>query len=232
MRKLFNIDQDEKNRILEMHENATKRHYLNEYSGVAFGGEQNGLKIEKVEATEQSNTSVQQKTAGDIGVASKPTYVNNDIKYYVPGLDDNTFTKFVEFNQFDSIPQKLANLKALNVNANLDPGYNAIAVPQETFDKQFETYTQRLMQGQGPDTAMKDLGIVRSVNFLENTLAGALKAYLNSWSPNQKGIAVLNSPVFAQNPLILTAKKYIKNFDEVFPKVLKSQSTNSGLTLV
>ena len=32
--------------------------------------------------------------------------------------------------------------------------------------------------------------------------------------------------------LILTAKKYIKNFDEVFPKVLKSQSTNSGLTLV
>ena len=32
MRKLFNIDQDEKNRILEMHENATKRHYLNEQS--------------------------------------------------------------------------------------------------------------------------------------------------------------------------------------------------------
>ena len=53
MRKLFNIDQDEKNRILEMHENATKRHYLNEYSGVAFGDEQNGLKIEKVETTEQ-----------------------------------------------------------------------------------------------------------------------------------------------------------------------------------
>ncbi len=54
MRKLFNIDQDEKNRILEMHENATKRHYLNEYSGVAFGDEQNGLKIKKVEATEQT----------------------------------------------------------------------------------------------------------------------------------------------------------------------------------
>jgi hypothetical protein len=56
MRKLFNIDQEEKNRILEMHENATKRHYLNEYSGVAFGDEQNGLKIEKVETTEQVRT--------------------------------------------------------------------------------------------------------------------------------------------------------------------------------
>lgn len=53
MRKLFNIDQDEKKRILEMHENATKRHYLNE-TGVAFGGEQNGLKIKKMETKEQS----------------------------------------------------------------------------------------------------------------------------------------------------------------------------------
>jgi hypothetical protein len=53
MRKLFNIDQDEKNRILEMHENATKRHYLNE-TGVAFaGGEPNGFKINKMETKEQ-----------------------------------------------------------------------------------------------------------------------------------------------------------------------------------
>jgi len=54
MRKLFNIDQEEKNRILEMHENATKRHYLNE-TGVAFaGGEPNGF---KVETTEQASKS-------------------------------------------------------------------------------------------------------------------------------------------------------------------------------
>ena len=65
MRKLFNIDQDEKNRILEMHENATKRHYLNEYSGVAFGDEQNGLKIEKVETKEQT-APVQPNTREEI----------------------------------------------------------------------------------------------------------------------------------------------------------------------
>ena len=62
MRKLFNIDQEEKNRILEMHVSATKRHYLNEYSGVAFGDEQNGLKIEKIETKEQT-TPVQPNTS-------------------------------------------------------------------------------------------------------------------------------------------------------------------------
>ena len=29
MKKLFDINEDEKNRILEMHVSATKRHYLN-----------------------------------------------------------------------------------------------------------------------------------------------------------------------------------------------------------
>jgi hypothetical protein len=54
MRKLFNIDQEEKNRILEMHENATKRHYLNE-TGVAFAsGEPNGFKMNKMETMEQT----------------------------------------------------------------------------------------------------------------------------------------------------------------------------------
>jgi hypothetical protein len=58
MRKLFNIDQDEKNRILEMHENATKRHYLNE-TGVAFaGGEPNGFKMETTEQSVSEQDSV------------------------------------------------------------------------------------------------------------------------------------------------------------------------------
>jgi hypothetical protein len=58
MRKLFNIDQDEKNRILEMHENATKRHYLNE-TGVAFaGGEPNGFKMETMEQASKSKGPV------------------------------------------------------------------------------------------------------------------------------------------------------------------------------
>lgn len=212
-------------------ERIVRRVIEEQYAGVAFGSEPNGLRIKKVEATEQSTTGVPQKTAGDIGVSSKPTYENNDIKYYVPGLNDNTFTRFVEFNQFDNIPKKLANLRRLNVEANLNPAYNAIAVPQETFNNQWETFTQRVSKGQGPESAMKDLGLVQSVNFLENKLVGALDAYLRSWTPNQKGMLVLNNPMFTQNPLVIDAKKYIKNFDQVFPKVLKGQSTNAGLNL-
>lgn len=90
MRKLFNIDQEEKNRILEMHVSANKRHYLNEYSGVAFGDEQNGLKIEKVETKEQvvatpptGNASAQPKPV-DQAIMSKiqgtfPTPMKDDV---------------------------------------------------------------------------------------------------------------------------------------------------------
>ena len=74
MRKLFNIDQEEKNRILEMHENATKRHYLNE-TGVAFGDEPNGLKIKKMETKEQIE---QPGVTGGAPVDKKQIY-NSDI---------------------------------------------------------------------------------------------------------------------------------------------------------
>jgi hypothetical protein len=57
MGKKFIISEDERNRILGLHETA-KNNYgtviSEQYAGVAFGGEQNGLKIKKVEATEQT----------------------------------------------------------------------------------------------------------------------------------------------------------------------------------
>ena len=62
MKKLFNIDQEEKNRILEMHISANKRHYLNETGVVFAGGEPNGFKINKMETNEQGETP---KVAGN-----------------------------------------------------------------------------------------------------------------------------------------------------------------------
>jgi hypothetical protein len=235
MSRKFIISEDERARILGLHETAKSNHgtVISEQSmGVGFmSGEPNGLKIKKEEPTEQITKGVPQKTAGDIGVASKPTYENNGAKYYVPNLDSNTYNKFVEFNQFADIPSKLANLKKLNVSANLDPSYNALAVPQETFDKQWETFSQRIAQGQSPLEAFKDLGILSSVNFIENTLSSALNSYLRSWRPDLKGMSILSDVNFTQKPAVVKAKKYIKNFDEVFPKVLQSQMANSGLKL-
>jgi hypothetical protein len=117
MRKLFNIDQDEKNRILEMHENATKRHYLNEYSGVAFGDEQNGLKIEKVETKEQS-APVSLKPVDTKSVVQKaldmfpPVQWYNSIKGKEIGAEDpNAIKAFNIARRFfdNKIPQLSVN---------------------------------------------------------------------------------------------------------------------------
>ena len=45
MRQLFNIDESEKQRILEMHENATKKNYLNEQGGVPETAASSGTKL-------------------------------------------------------------------------------------------------------------------------------------------------------------------------------------------
>lgn len=57
MGKKFIISEDERNRILGLHETAKNNHSTmisEQYAGVAFGAEQNGLRIKKVEATEQA----------------------------------------------------------------------------------------------------------------------------------------------------------------------------------
>ena len=114
MRKLFNIDQDEKNRILEMHENATKRHYLNEYSGVAFGDEQNGLKIEKMETKEQS---VATPPTGNVA-AAQPKPVDPAILSKIQGtfpkhMEDATglwsFERNEDPGKYDTLAKYLAN---------------------------------------------------------------------------------------------------------------------------
>ena len=56
MKNRFVISEEERERILNLHESRKNSHgtVMNEqYAGVAFGNEPNGLKIKKVEATEQ-----------------------------------------------------------------------------------------------------------------------------------------------------------------------------------
>ena len=114
MRKLFNIDQDEKNRILEMHVSANKRHYLNEYSGVAFGDEQNGLKIEKMETKEQS---VATPPTGNVA-AAQPKPVDPAILSKIQGtfpkhMEDATglwsFERNEDPGKYDTLAKYLAN---------------------------------------------------------------------------------------------------------------------------
>jgi hypothetical protein len=133
MRKLFNIDQDEKNRILEMHENAVKRHYLNEYSGVAFGDEQNGLKIEKVETKEQKQSVAPSDTAKYKSLIDK---VKNFLPFDITQLKD-TLKKLqvpnLPENQLEGILEKFRPVIELveKINPN---GY------KRAYDSQYQYY--------------------------------------------------------------------------------------------
>jgi hypothetical protein len=72
MKKLFDISSEEKQRILEMHETATKKNYLNE--------------------------QLNQKTPPP--VTSKPSFIGADnTKYYLPVITDNdSLSEFISFN--------------------------------------------------------------------------------------------------------------------------------------
>jgi hypothetical protein len=197
------ISEEEKKRILGMHQDATKRHYLGE----------------------------QQAIGGEYSSESKTTYTSGrGVKYYVPNLDGNTYTNFVSFNRFDTFPAKLSLLKKLDVKANIGP-INPLAVPQEEFDKQVETVFQKVKGGQDVDMAIKSLPLLSNLEFLESLLSGALETYLSSWRPKLKGMDLVKNVAFNTKPTIVNAKKYISNFDEVFPKLLQSQSEYSGLNI-
>jgi hypothetical protein len=148
MRKLFNIDQEEKNRILEMHENATKKHYLNEYSGVAFGDEQNGLKIEKVETKEQT-APVQPNTREEIvkqamNMFPDPQWYSSIAGKEISAADPNAIKAFNLARRFfdSNIPQLSLNqgadffeyMKQKGNGNGMVPTNNNIALTKSVYD--------------------------------------------------------------------------------------------------
>ena len=98
MGKKFIISEDERNRILGLHETA-KNNYgtviSEQYAGVAFGAEQNGLRIKKVEATEQvvagqpaAQPAAQPQSAGvpNLSVLDKYVPSNDEMMQYVKSM--------------------------------------------------------------------------------------------------------------------------------------------------
>lgn len=145
MRKLFNIDQDEKNRILEMHENATKRHYLNEYSGVAFaGGEPNGFKMETTEQTApvQPNTAEIVKQA--MNMFPDPQWYGSIAGKEISATDPNAIKAFNLARRFfdSNIPQLSLNqgadffeyMKQKGNGNGMVPTNNNIALTKSVYD--------------------------------------------------------------------------------------------------
>lgn len=102
MKKLFEINSEEKQRILEMHQNATKKNYLGE----------------------QAATQAPQQTPPQ----PNPSYEVNGIKYYLPFItDQDTLNRFAEVDMsVEALKSVGVNVtKAPNVIPDADKGTKA-----------------------------------------------------------------------------------------------------------
>lgn len=201
--KKFLISEEEKNRILGMHQEATKRHYL---------GEQ----------TSPSSTT-----------PAKPSYEVNGVAYYVPGLNDTNFSTFTDTQSAVGGGDMIAFAKFMKqIGASWGAGgISPFAYPDETYKQQMDIYTQKLLKTKDPKIAMEGQPILQNINFANDLLGKVGMTYLKNWRPDSKGVAVLSKPEFTKDPSVIQAKKVFSNFDEIYPKILTSVSNATGVKI-
>lgn len=220
MKKVIKLTESDLERIV-------RRVIEEQYVGVAFGGEQNGLKIKKVEATEQVKQSGT-PTKPD-SVAAKPSFENNGVAYYVPGLDGKKFQDFFSpppFSDYMTFIKTMNNLGFTWAGKGVSPfGY-----PAETYQKQMDNMISKDVLG-GSYVSKNNAPILIQVDNIRDLLSKVNDAYLRNWSPSTKGVAVLTNPKFLQDPSVVQLKKNVKNFDEFYPKLLNYLSKGTGLQL-
>ena len=128
MGKKFIISEDERNRILNLHETAKNNHgtlMSEQYAGVAFGAEQNGLRIKKVEATEQvaagqAQPASQPQASGvpNLSIFDKYVPSNAEMQQYVKSLSGAKTQEEIEASlksQFYTKLSKILNTMELNI---------------------------------------------------------------------------------------------------------------------
>jgi hypothetical protein len=199
--KKFLISEEEKKRILGMHKDATKRHYLGE----------------------QSNTGVTEPSSTE---TAKPTFTGGDgVAYYVPNLDGNSWSTFVG-TAGGNLMDFITFMQSIGVKTN---GDNPFKYPKETYDQQYQNWLGKVQKGMLPDNAFKEVPILGNINYYQNLLTNVNETYLKNWRPSVKGIAVMSSDGFKNDPNVKNAKQQIANFDEIYPKIINKQSQISGL---
>jgi hypothetical protein len=185
MGKKFIISEDERNRILGLHETA-KNNYgtviSEQYAGVAFGAEQNGLRIKKVEATEQvvPPQPVAKPTANQTGLTPKqplkPTLEIGGVKYYVPNLTD------ASLDSFTNLTGEMSQMDARNFYENLGVrwmigGFQSICyILMKDINRIWIWYTKQKKLGM--IRLLKDAPYAQIFNAFQSSLSSALLAYL------------------------------------------------------
>jgi hypothetical protein len=268
MKKSILLNEDEKNRILNLHETAknlyenkkpvssvkedkTKKEDMKkvikltesdlekivrrvieeQYMGVAFGGEQNGLKIKKVEATEQTAPAKTPTNMTPSQTQMKPTYKDFESVYYVPGLNDDNLNRFAHnpnLENLDAIQLKNFYQNNLGVKSTFPPEGNPFAVPNETYQNGLQTYEQAMIG----KADMKNVpAYVKNFYSTKDALGNVMMAYLKNWRPNLRGVDVIKSQTFQNDPAVVNAKKIVSNLDAVVPKLIQIGSKASGLNV-
>lgn len=202
MKRLI-ISEDERRRILSMHESATKRQYL---------GEQ--------ETTTSDSTATTPDAATD-----KPTYTDGVVKYYVPNLSSTSLSDFMSYPDLIKFKDFMVTIGAKS------NGNNVFAYPKETYDQAMNNFNSKVKSGMLPTDAIEDVPLLKSLNYFSTLLSKVNNAYLQNWRPNRKGLAVLKYDGFLNNPDVKEAMKAFPNFKEFYIKNLQSKSEQSGLTL-
>ena len=242
MGKKFIISEDERNRILGLHETA-KNNYgtviSEQYAGVAFGAEQNGLRIKKVEATEQVVPAkpAAKPATNQTGLTPqqqlKPTYEDGGIKYYVPNLTDVSWDKFSNVLR-DTTMNMDGNAvrKYFENTLGVKPiGTSPFGVPDERYKYDLEMVQQNRENGLGIDDHFKNAPYAGAMASLQRIIGSSLSPYLKYWRPSITGMNVLQNRAFLSDPAIVDLKKYISNFNEVYPKLINMAAKNSGLQI-
>lgn len=207
------ISEDEKSRILNLHQNLGYKTSLNEQVVPA--------KPAAKPAANQTGLTPKQPL--------KPTLEVGGVKYYVPNLTDASLASFTD------LTGPMAEMDARNFYENLGVkwapgGTSPFAVSQERYKQDMDLVAQNRKQ-LGDDNAFKNAPYSMNFNAFQNFVPDALLAYLKSWRPNQIGMNVLQSPVFLANPAIVSLKKLISNFDEVYPEMINMAAKKSGIQI-
>jgi hypothetical protein len=207
------ISEDEKSRILGLHQNLGYKTSLNEQVVPA--------KPAAKPAANQTGLTPKQPL--------KPTLEVGGVNYYVPNLTN------ASLHSFTNLTGEMSQMDARNFYENLGVrwmigGFSPFAISSERYKQDMDLVAQNRKQ-LGDDKAFENAPYAQSFNAFQSSLSSALLAYLKSWRPNQIGMNVLKSPVFLANPAIVSLKKLISNFDEVYPEMINMAAKKSGIQI-
>ena len=201
--KKFIISEEEKNRILGMHQDATKRHYLKEQEDVS------SVKTSFVDkrGRKYSVPGLNQETFQIFTTLSKP-YDYEELLSYLDNLGVKTNIMNNPFSApIESVQKNIEMfLKKYKETGDVDQAMNFV----DSFGQNY----------------------LSALNLLEGQLAFAILIYLQKWKPNHKGMALINDPSFQNHPTIKQVKGTITNLNEILPKVLEMKSNQTGVNVV